>query len=168
MGKLQLLLLFILLASCQAGPRFDCFPEPNGANQGSCEARGCIWKQDNSGVMSSMIFFRHSKIFLKFFSTKKLLCTSSSAIKNLFQSQKKSNNDKFNNLKICKFQQNAPWCYFKDGVGYKLDSQQGSSTYNLRKNSGPTNPWGGDFTEIKLTTKMVGSVLNVKIGVDGR
>ena len=65
------------------------------------------------------------------------------------------------------FQKNAPWCYFKDGVGYKLDSQQGT-TYNLRKNNGPSNPWGADSTEIKLTTKTIGSVLNVKIGIDGR
>uniref|UniRef100_A0A8R1I933 P-type domain-containing protein n=2 Tax=Caenorhabditis japonica TaxID=281687 RepID=A0A8R1I933_CAEJA len=112
MGKLPILLLSIALVLTEAGPRFDCFPEPNGANQQACEARGCVWSQDNSG-------------------------------------------------------KNAPWCYFKDGVGYNLDSQSGS-TYNLRKNNGPGNPWGGDFTEIKLTTKTIGNVLNVKVGVDGR
>ncbi|EGT52649.1 hypothetical protein CAEBREN_12391 [Caenorhabditis brenneri] len=111
MGKLTSLLLFALISSTQAGPRIDCLPEPNG-NQGACEARGCIWKEDDSGI-------------------------------------------------------GAPWCYFKDGVGYKLDSQQGS-TYNLRKNSGPSNPWGADSTEIQLTTKKIGSVLNVHIGIGGR
>ncbi|CAO4366005.1 unnamed protein product [Caenorhabditis nigoni] len=111
MGKLTSLLLFALISATNAGPRFDCLPEPNG-NQGACEARGCIWKEDDTG-------------------------------------------------------KNAPWCYFKDGVGYKLDSQQGT-TYNLRKNSGPSNPWGADSTEIKLTTKTIGSVLNVHIGIDGR
>uniref|UniRef100_A0A8R1HPV8 P-type domain-containing protein n=1 Tax=Caenorhabditis japonica TaxID=281687 RepID=A0A8R1HPV8_CAEJA len=112
MGKLPILLLSIALVLTEAGPRFDCYPEPNGATQQACEARGCVWSQDNSG-------------------------------------------------------KNAPWCYFKDGVGYNLDSQSGS-TYNLRKNNGPGNPWGGDFTEIKLTTKTIGNVLNVKVGVDGR
>ncbi|ULT85754.1 hypothetical protein L5515_005679 [Caenorhabditis briggsae] len=62
----------------------------------------------------------------------------------------------------------APWCYFKDGVGYNLASQIGS-TYNLRKNNGPRNPWGAEFENIQLRTSTIGaSVLNVKIGIDGR
>ncbi|CAB3404386.1 unnamed protein product [Caenorhabditis bovis] len=62
---------------------------------------------------------------------------------------------------------NEPFCFFKNGVGYTLDSQQGN-TYRLRKNSGPKNPWGADLLEIQLTQKTIGSVLNVKIGVEGR
>lgn len=61
----------------------------------------------------------------------------------------------------------APSCYFKSSVGYLLASQNGS-TYNLRKNNGPRNPWGADFQDIQLRTSTIGSVLNVKIGVDGR
>ncbi|EGT42649.1 hypothetical protein CAEBREN_25327 [Caenorhabditis brenneri] len=61
----------------------------------------------------------------------------------------------------------TPWCYFKDGVGYNLASQNGS-TYNLRKNNGPKNPWGEDFQNIQIRTSTIGSVLNVKIGLDGR
>lgn len=61
----------------------------------------------------------------------------------------------------------SPSCFFKDGVGYNIDSQNGS-TYNLQKNNGPKNPWGDDFQNIQLKTNMVGSVLNVKIGIDGR
>ena len=108
----SLLLLFCLLATCEAGPRINCYPEPN-ANQNLCETRGCIWNpvDDVDGT---------------------------------------------------------PWCYFKDGVGYSLASQNGN-TFNLRKNNGPKNPWGIDFQNIQIRTATIGgSVLNVKIGVDGR
>ncbi|CAD6197216.1 unnamed protein product [Caenorhabditis auriculariae] len=42
-----LLLSLAVLARCQTQTRFDCFPEPHGASQQACEARGCIWNQQS-------------------------------------------------------------------------------------------------------------------------
>lgn len=63
MGKVTLLLLFVLLAFANAAPRFDCLPEPNG-NQGACEARGCIWKEDDTGVSCSFLFLTSLETYI--------------------------------------------------------------------------------------------------------
>ncbi|CAD6192212.1 unnamed protein product [Caenorhabditis auriculariae] len=56
-----------------------------------------------------------------------------------------------------------PWCYFPPGVGYTFDSSKTANTVVLKKNKGISNPWGADFPQIVLTTKSLGSTLNVKI-----
>lgn len=55
-----------------------------------------------------------------------------------------------------------PWCYFKQGVGYKFVSQS-LSTITLTKNNGPASPWGADIKSLTLSTSTIGSTLNVRI-----
>lgn len=59
-----------------------------------------------------------------------------------------------------------PWCHFPANVGYRLAGQSGNQ-YTLQK-TGFSNPFGGDISQITLKVNTIGSVLNVKIGVDGR
>ncbi|CAI4232795.1 unnamed protein product [Auanema sp. JU1783] len=56
---------------------------------------------------------------------------------------------------------NEPWCFFPNGMGYKLSQSQGNN-YTLTKNGGTKCPWGNDFGTLQFSWT-VAPHLNIRI-----